>query len=118
MELSIRSLIKISLIGFLTIFVIIFYIDNNFDLITRDIDSISLKELDRNVKIKGNVVASNVRGNNLFVVLKGNNSTIKGVMFNSNSTPTVGENYSIEGIVKTYKGEVEIIIHKIEDDNQ
>ena len=115
MEPPVRSLIKISLLGFLICFIIIYYIENNFDLETRTIDSISLGELDRNVKVEGIIISSRVKNNNVFFEIKDGDSSIKGVMFNNNASLQKYANYTVEGVVKSYKGELEIIVHKMEN---
>ncbi|MFW6285923.1 MAG: hypothetical protein ACOC16_02020 [Nanoarchaeota archaeon] len=115
MKLSNRSLLKISLIGFLMLFIAIYFIENNYEPQEKLIQNLSMKDLDKHVKINGKILQQTTISNTKFLKISDNksNKTIKGIIFENNHTYSKNNNYTFEGKITMYQGEIEIIINKI-----
>ena len=115
MKPSKRSLIKISLIVFLTLFSIVYTIEQNQDVKTKKIENISIEDTNKHYQIEGQIIKQTSIKNNNFLTIKSLNSDsrIKGIIFNDNHTYDRNKDYLLEGKISIYNKEIEIIINSI-----
>lgn len=114
MEFTTHNTIKYTLIGFLLSFTLIFYLDNNHELSTKNISDLSLKDLNKNVKIEGRILKQNLIKDHLFLTINDGTSSIKVIGFYAKEELYPYSQYIIEGKITLYEKELEIIANKIE----
>ncbi len=112
MKITQIQLIKISISLFLLLFLLIYYLDENLEIQKTNIEEINKKNLNQKIKIVGNVSDIKYIKNHIFLNIKSNNSSIKGIIFNSEKI-IIEKEYHIEGKITIYKEELEIIIEKM-----
>jgi hypothetical protein len=115
MKLSHRSLIKITLITFLTLFTILHIIETKQELSKTSIDNLSIKDINKHKKIEAIIIKQKAIKNNNFLTLKSptTNKTINAIIFDNNKTLSKKQTYEIEGKITLYNQEIEIIINQI-----
>ena len=115
------NLLKISLIGFLICFSLIYIIEINYNPKIIQIDDIENNtKISEIIKIKAKIIKLNLRKETLFLTLKDeSNTSINAIVFNYNKTSkrninlTKNKYYYFIGKISLYKQKKEIIIKKI-----
>jgi len=104
---------KISLIGFILLYILILNIDSSYELDLTPLDELSLKDLNKNVRIVGYAVdQQNIKGH-LFFKIKDNETTVNAAAFFYNDTLDKSIKYVYEGKLSLNKKEIQIIISEI-----
>ena len=109
-----KLIIKISLIVFLISFSLLFFIDKNYILDKKEIKNITIKDINKYVRIEGEIVKQKSIGEHVQIEIKDNTSTIKGTLFYSNSSFR-NKNYSIIGKITMYNKKLGLIVSEIEE---
>lgn len=121
MKLSKYNLIKITLILFLTIFIISYNIEKNYSLKLTKIQEITLNDLDKTVKIIANIKKQIVNKENNISIIKiyDNSGEITAIIFNyyNNNKLIKNKKYEFIGKISIYNQKPEIIIKKILKNN-
>lgn len=117
MEGNDKKTIKISLLGFLLFYMILLILDNSFELEMRSIQSLSLDDLNKNVKVQGELEEQRLINENLFLQIREKNRSLKVIAFDIGRELEIGKNYIVEGKITMYKQELEIIAKKIRCQN-
>ncbi len=113
MYLSDNRLIKISLVGFLVCFMLLFYLDYTYELDVSNIEDIDLSSINAYVKIDAKIISQSLINKNIFLEIKDNTGKIKAMSFDTNFKLDETKKYYIVGKVSLYKGELELIIDEI-----
>lgn len=114
MKLSNHILIKSTLILFVSLFIVLFYLDSVYVMPLVKISDIDESYLNKKVKIEGRISQQNSYKNMLFLEIYDDSSEILGMIFESDFLLNKSSNYIFKGKVTTYDKKLEIIIEKIE----
>jgi len=118
MKVSDRQLIKFSLIIFIIFFCVILYIDNNYELEETKIKDLSLKDINKYVKIESKILNQRINNGTLFLTIGNENKSIPAVLFNYDDIElNLSYNYFFTGKITYYKNDIELILYKIEKNN-
>lgn len=110
MKLKKTMLIKLSLLGFLFAFLLIYFIEDNIEINLISVSQLDNSYLNKYVKISGEVISVRNSETSTFIVIEDRNFKINGILFDSVKIDN-GE-YIFEGKVTKYNDELEIIIEK------
>lgn len=100
---------------FIFLFIVIFYVENSYELQTTNISQIDTTYLNKIVKIEGKVLIDTKFNKTLFLEIEDINlekSRINGIVFNSDFRINRTKIYFFEGKITLYKKEPEIIVEK------
>lgn len=106
---------KISAIGFITIFLIIYTLSLTHEPPEKNIENLKKYELNKNIKINNlTIIKQTTINENSFITFKNNkNKTIKTMIFNLNTELEKSHKYNIYGKTTIYNNKTEIIVNKI-----
>ncbi len=116
MKIKEYNLIKISFIGFLLLFILLFYLDSIYSPKLVQISKLDKSYFNKVVKINAKIEKQTLNGQTLFLILQNleNKSIkIKGIIFNINKTFSKSKDYQIIGRISLYKNDLEILIEEI-----
>ncbi len=111
MKIKKTILIKISLIGFLLIFLLIYFIEENTVILLTKISEIDNTYINKYVKITGNIVKLKNSNSSTFITIKNNENYLKGIIFEKIKLKKE-KKYIFEGKISKYNNELEIIINE------
>lgn len=109
-----KNITKISLIIFLILFSLIYYLTFNITQKTSNLNNLDLTKINENVNFIAYVQKSTLKNSTLFLNLTTNKSSIVGIIFNINKTLSK-KKYKFFGKINYYNLKPEIIITKIEN---
>lgn len=112
-KLDNTHLIKISLLGFLICFAIVYYVEINFTPPLINIENITSSDLNHHITIRGEIITQRISSNTLFVKVKDETGIIDVILFKSNHTLEKNKEYIIEGKVGYYKDNFQLIAKNI-----
>jgi len=114
MQIKEYNIIKISLITFLFLFILLFYLDSIYSPNLTKISSIDKSYFNKIVKLEVKIEKQRLKNQTLFLSLSDNSSKIiDGIIFKTNLTLDYKQNYEIIGRISLYKNEFEILITQI-----
>ncbi len=108
-----RELRTISFITFLIGLFGIFLVSQFSKPIKLDMNNLSKEYIGRNVIVTGKVLGSFRRNGNLFFKLGNNGKTLNAVAFSSSIDVRKNDEVEVEGRLKIYKGDLEIVVSKV-----
>lgn len=110
---------KLSIVGFLLTFSIIYYLDSIYILPPTQVQNITIYDINKNVKIESlKTISQKIISNHSFFIFedyKGNR--IKAIYFYYNNKIPLEKNITIEGKTTLNDKNIEIIINKIKISN-
>lgn len=113
MQLNNRELIKISIVGFLLLFITIYYLDQNYELERTYISKLSLKNINDVVRVEGKIRKQSLMNETLFLEIFDPTGKINGVIFDAKEKFDSDLDYIFEGKVTLYNKNIELIIKEV-----
>ena len=113
MTLKQNTIIKISLIVFILLFLVLTFIDMTTSPELIGIDNLTLNYLNEHVRIEGVIVKQSVYDDNSYLVIEDGNSQLDGVIFGIDKNFKEDREYFFEGKVVLYEQELELVIDKV-----
>lgn len=113
MKLNDKNLTKICIVLFLALYCVIYYVDSRFELETSNISELSIKDINKKIKVEGTPTKQKLIGENLFFTIENNNSNLIAIAFGINETLSKNQRYYFEGRITLYNNDIEIIVDKI-----
>jgi exonuclease VII large subunit len=106
------------MIGFLICFILIYYFESNYIPRLIKIENISNLDLNKHIRIQGEIVSQRVSSNTLFLKIKDSsinksNNIIDAILFKTNKTLDKTHKFIFEGKVGTYQNKYQLIISNI-----
>ncbi len=107
------SLIKISLILFLIIFGIVYFVEESYELEKMNISQIDDTFYNNYVKIYAKVITIRNFNETIFLILKDETKEIPAIIFEKVEIEK-NQNYYFEGKITKYNGDLELIVERFE----
>ena len=118
MKLKENNIIKLSLIIFLFLFILLYYLDSIYSPTLINIKDIDKSYYNKIVKINTKIEKLNLNNETLFLVLSDlNNSNYKinAIIFKTKIILDMDKNYEFIGRISLYKNELELLVDKIKE---